>query len=89
MPLRAVERDWGVFAQEGATAVGAVRQVRPDHLVVYIEGYGDVVVGPHQIASAHDGKVVLDPRALPAELRAAVERAHDREGGPEAEGGAA
>lgn len=87
MPLRAVERDWGVFAREGATAVGAVRQVRPDRLVIYVEGYGDVTVGPQQVASAEEGKVVLALDALPPELRAAVERAHDQESDePEAGG---
>ena len=59
--------------------IGAVREVRPDHVVVYVENGGDFIVrGPH-VKSAHDGKLVLDPsRAEPA-LLAAARAAHERE----------
>ena len=61
-----------VFLDGNDEEIGAVRQVMPDHVVVYIENAGDFVVrGPH-VKSAHDGKLVLDPtRADPALVDAA------------------
>jgi hypothetical protein len=51
--------------------IGAVRDVKPDHVVVYVENGGDFVVrGPH-VKAAHDGKLVLDP-TRPALLAAAA-----------------
>lgn len=63
-----------VFLDGDEEEIGAVRQVMADHIVVYIENSGDFVVrGPH-VKSAHDGKVVIDPRrAEPALLEAARE----------------
>ena len=80
MPLSDVRRDWAVFAREGEVAIGAVRRVAPDHLVIYLEGFGDVSVAAAQVAAVHDAKVVIDPERMPQHVRAAIARAHDREG---------
>lgn len=80
MRLGDVQRDWAVFAHEGEVALGAVRRVAPDHLLVYVEGYGDVAIAEDQIAAIHDEKVVIDPERLSPEVRAAMSHAHDREG---------
>ena len=73
------QRDWEVFAREGATGVGAVREVFADHIVVYFEGLGDQRIVESQIASVHDGKVVLNVSALSDEVQAAIAKAHDAE----------
>ena len=49
-----------MFAAEGATEVGAVRQVEHDKLVIYIENAGDFTIAASAVAAVHDGKVVLD-----------------------------
>ncbi len=74
-----MQRDWEVFAREGATGVGAVREVFADHIVVYFEGFGDQRIVANQIASVHDGKVLLNVGALPADVQAAIASAHNAE----------
>ncbi len=74
-----MQRDWEVFARDGATGVGAVRQVFADHIVVYFQGFGDQRIVESQIASVHDGKVVLNVPALPDEVQAAIAKAHAAE----------
>lgn len=68
-----------VYVQEGGEEVGAVREVHADHLLVYIENAGDFRVGPEEIRSVHDGKVILDPARIDDALRAAIAHAHDAE----------
>ena len=80
MPFSDVRRDWAVFAREGDVAIGAVRAVGPDRLTVYVEGFGDVSVAADQVAAVHDAKVVLYLERMPADVRAAIAHAHDREG---------
>ncbi len=79
MKMSNIRREWEVFAREGAVGIGAVRDVSDDHIVIYIEGFGDQRIGPEQIASVHDGKVVLDVDALPKDARDAIRTAHDEE----------
>ena len=82
MPIRQVIVDYEVFAAEGEHAVGAVREIHPDHLVVWIENRGDTRIDAEHVATAHDGKVILEAKGLPAELREAIARAHDAESHP-------
>ena len=82
MPLRHVIVDYEVFAAEGENAIGAVREIHPDHLIVWIENRGDTRIDAEHVASAHDGKVILETEGLPAELRDAIARAHDAESRP-------
>lgn len=79
MGIRDIRTDWLVFAEEGHVGVGAVRRVMPDSLLVYIEGYTEIRLHEGDIASAHDGKVILDMEALEPDVREAIQHAHDRE----------
>jgi hypothetical protein len=79
MSLSEIAPEWQVFAEEGAIGVGAVRKVTPRALVVYIEAYGEVPVTAAQIASAHDGKVVLKVETFDSRTQEAIRHAHDRE----------
>ncbi len=79
MKFDTIQRDWEVFAEEGKPAVGAVRQIARDHAVIYIEGFGDIHVSPHQIGSVHDGKVILLTEGLSDRVQTAIRHAHDRE----------
>jgi hypothetical protein len=79
MPLSTIRAEDEVFARHGETGIGAVRQVRPDTLLIHIENYGEVEIGPAQIASAEEGKVLLKLAALPDALRDHLGHAHDAE----------
>jgi hypothetical protein len=79
MPLSTIRADDEVFLAEGQVGIGAVRQVRPDVLVVFIEGYGDIEVGPQNISAAHDGKVLLKLETLDARLQEHLAHVHDAE----------
>lgn len=68
-----------VYAEEGADPFGAVRRVHPQELLVFVEGTGDLAVPASAVAAVHDGKVVLDLRALTPELRRAIAGAHRAE----------
>jgi hypothetical protein len=74
-----VEIGFQVYLQEGGEEIGAVRDVAPDHVVVYVEGSGDFVVQGPAVVSAHDGKLILDPAMLTQQMREATAHAHDRE----------
>lgn len=79
MPLSTIRVEDEVFIADGQVGVGAVREVTPKRLVVYFEGYGETDIGPEHIVSAHDGKVLLDPATLPADLQEKLEHIHDGE----------
>jgi hypothetical protein len=80
MSLSEIATEWEVFAKEGTVGVGAVRKVAPKALTVYIEAYGEVQVTADQIASAHDGKVILKVETFDERTQAAIRHAHDAEG---------
>ena len=84
MPTRHVDIDFEVFASEGDAAIGGVREIHPDHLIVWIENRGDVRIDAEHVASAHDGKVILAAEGLPEPLREAIAHAHDEESGERA-----
>lgn len=79
MPLSTIRIEDEVFIAEGQVGLGAVRDVRPDTLIVYFEGYGEVPIKADQITAAHDGKVILDPTTLPQDLQARLDHIHDGE----------
>jgi len=79
MSLGEIAEEWEVFAKEGAVGIGAVRKVAPRALTVYIEAYGEVQVTAEQIASAHDGKVILKVETFDARTQEAIRHAHDGE----------
>ena len=74
-----VSVDDQVYLEEGGEELGAVRHVAKDHIVVYIENFGDHQVDGPAVKAAHDGKVILDRSQLSAELLRAIENAHSKE----------
>ncbi len=68
-----------VFLDGDDEEIGAVRQVMPDHVVVYIENGGDFVVRAPHVKAAHDGKLVLDPKRAEPALIDAARGAHEHE----------
>jgi hypothetical protein len=79
MPLSKIRVEDELFLAESQVGVGAVRAVRPDTLLVFIEGFGDIEIGPANIASAHDGKVLLRPETLSPRLQEHLAHVHDGE----------
>ena len=79
MKLSDIQRDQPVFAREGEVNVGAVRAIRTDHVLVHFENYGEAKLTVDQLASLHDGKLMLNVAALPPDLADAIGHAHDRE----------
>lgn len=68
-----------VFLDQMDEEVGAVRQVAPDHLVVYIENSGDFIVKGDQVKAVRHGKVILDPETAEPQLLDAARKAHEAE----------
>jgi hypothetical protein len=65
-----------VFVGRGLEEVGAIKHVAHDHLVIYIENFGDFRIEGSIVLSAHDGKLVLDPTKLEPDLKKAIKNAH-------------
>lgn len=74
-----VQVGFQVYLSEGGEEIGAVREVAPDHIVVYVEGARDFVVRGPAVKAAHDGKVILDPARVEPTLLEAARHAHDAE----------
>ena len=67
------------FTADGEEEFGAVRQVADDAIVVYVENTGDVLVPMAAVKDVHSQKVIVDCAQLSAELRRAINHAHDAE----------
>ena len=77
-----IEPGFQVFTADGGEEFGAVRDVRPSgrpEIVVFVENAGDFPVPLHAVRAVHAGKVVVDVRSLPEDLRSAIGHAHDAE----------
>jgi len=74
-----IQEGFDVFVHDGDKAVGAVRQIREDGIVVYIENAGDFEVPLSAIMDAHSEKVILDSCKLDVRLKEAIRRAHSGE----------
>lgn len=68
-----------VYAAEGDAAFGAVRRVSAHELIVNVENHGDVTLSAESVLSVHDGKVIVEIRAVPPEVLRAIGRAHTAE----------
>jgi hypothetical protein len=68
-----------VFLHEDGEAFGAVRHIHSKDLVVYIEGSGDFTLPALAVTAVHDGKIIVDEKALPEPLRQAIAVAHRAE----------
>ncbi|KAB2940040.1 MAG: hypothetical protein K8F92_07865 [Hyphomicrobium sp.] len=74
-----IERGFMAFLGEGQEGIGAVREVAPQHIVIYVENSGEFIVPRTAVRRVHDSKVILDRRLLDRALLSAVGHAHDRE----------
>ena len=79
MPHEQIREGFDVFVHDGDKAFGAVRQVRKEEIVVYVENGGDFVVSMKAVRDAHDEKVILDCGKLDLSLRRAIGHAHEGE----------
>jgi hypothetical protein len=77
--MQQIQEGYDVFLHDGDKAFGAVRQVRHNEIVVYIENGGDFAVPAAAVKEVHDEKVVLDSARLDAKLKEAIRRAHSGE----------
>jgi hypothetical protein len=67
------------FVADGGQEFGAVRQVFPDELLVYVENAGEFRIRMDAVRAVHFGKVIVDWNKLDARLREAIGHAHDAE----------
>jgi hypothetical protein len=74
-----IEKGFMAFIAEGHEGIGAVREVWPDHIMVYVENGGEFRVPRAAVRKVHDEKVILDPKQLDKKLLDAVGHAHDSE----------
>lgn len=75
----AVEVGYQAFVSDGGEEFGAVRQVLPGELVVYVENTGDLVFPMSAVEKVHFGKVVFTADKLDEKLLDAIRHAHDAE----------
>ena len=81
MSFSSIREEWAVFAHDGDVNIGAVRRIKSNGLLVYIENYGEVTLDRKDVARASEGKVVLQPNCLSQEVLDAIAHAHDQESG--------
>jgi hypothetical protein len=67
------------FVSDGGEEFGAVREVGPNELVVYVENAGDFRIPTSAVAAVHSQKVVFECGKLDRGLRKAIGHAHDAE----------
>jgi hypothetical protein len=75
----AIRADQPVFLHDGEVAIGAVRDVNPDRIDIYIENAGDFSIPRSAVHEVHFDKVILDSRKLDKNVRNAITRAHAAE----------
>ena len=74
-----IREGFDVFLHDGGHAFGAVRQVRANEIVVYIENAHDYAIPISAVKEVEAEKVVLDSAKLPPAIREAIAAAHSRE----------
>jgi hypothetical protein len=77
--MEKIEEGFDVFVHDGEKAFGAVRQVHPQGIVVYIENAGDFTVPLGAIKDVYSEKVILDRAKIDARLKDAIGHAHQGE----------
>jgi hypothetical protein len=80
--LPPIEVGYQAFAQGSEEEFGAVRQVRPQDLVVYIEDAGDTIIPLSAVTEVIEGKVIVDIQKLDEGVRRAIANAHRDEDFP-------
>jgi hypothetical protein len=74
-----IQEGFDVFLHDGQKAFGAVRQVRKNGIVVYVENAGDFEVPLSAVVDTHSEKVILDSARIDPKLKEAIRRAHSGE----------
>ncbi len=74
-----IEIGYQAFLVDGGEEFGAVRDVRRDGLVVYIENASDFLLPYDAVVAVHAQKVIFDSTKLDASTRGAIARAHAAE----------
>lgn len=74
-----IQRGYMVFLAEGQEGIGAVREVGPVSISVYVESFGEFMVPMDAVTSVHDQKVLLDRTHVSRKLLRAAAHAHDNE----------
>lgn len=77
--MNQVEIGYQAFVSDGGEEFGAVRQVLPDEVVVYVENTGDLVFPMAAVEKVHFQKVVFSADKLDERLLDAISHAHDAE----------
>ena len=80
--LAAIEVGYQAFAKGAEEEFGAVRQVRPQEILVYIEDAGDTAIPMAAVTDVIEGKVIIDVARLPENVQASIARAHRDEDYP-------
>ncbi|MFT3723753.1 MAG: hypothetical protein QM773_09220 [Hyphomonadaceae bacterium] len=74
-----IRKDLPVFLHDGDVAIGAVRGMSGNDLIIYIENAGDFTLPRSVVQDVHEHKVILDGRKLDAKVRTGISRAHNAE----------
>jgi hypothetical protein len=80
--LLPIEVGYQAFAKGSEEEFGAVRQVRPQDLVIYIEDAGDTIIPIAAVTDVVEGKVIIDIQRLDENVRRAIAQAHRDEDFP-------
>ena len=80
--LARIEVGYQAFAKGSEEEFGAVRDVRPGELLVYIEDAGDMRIPLEAVTDVVEGKVIVDPQKLDERIRRAIDAAHRDEDFP-------
>ena len=80
--LPQIEVGYQAFARGSEEEFGAVRDVRPGELLVYIEDAGDMRIPLDAVTDVVEGKVIVDAQKLDDRVRKAIESAHRDEDFP-------
>ena len=79
MMRETIEVGYQTFVADGDDEFGAVRNVSPDGLVVYVENAGEFRVPLDAVKAVHAQNVIFECGKLDRRLRAAIGHAHDAE----------
>lgn len=77
--MQQVQVGYQTFVHDGDAEFGAVRDISPRGLVIYVENAGLFDVKWDAVRDVHSKKVILDCGKLDRNLRAAIGHAHDAE----------
>jgi hypothetical protein len=74
-----IEPGYQAFVSDGGEEFGAIRDVTPQQLIVYVENAGEFSVPRSAVHAVHAKKVIFDCAKLDGKLRRAIGHAHDAE----------